>query len=205
VIKTDNQIENQKIAYAIFIVLLGVSSVGFNIFTITKYSSSAILGMCFFTLFVVVCFLKGGYKYSHSKLLLLLASILFPVFVTLENNLVMNRHSNSVENMLTSIFSIAFLIYILYEGKRVFSGEHSPWHFASMMLLAHTGLTLSVSYCIAYLLGSVNETSRLYQIVLIFAMSSFVEFELIRFVRNAKSHTKEEWDEIENPKEEIIQ
>ena len=117
----------------------------------------------------------------------------------------MNRHSNSVENLLTSIFAISFLIYILYEGKRIFTGEHSRWHFASMLLALHTGLTLSVSYFMAYGFGAVDERSRFRQIVLILIISLFIETELVRFITQAESHTKEEWEGIEAPEQEIIE
>ena len=166
IIKTDSLLGKVKSTYIALAVILAILAIAFNFFSTSKYFTIAIAGICFFVLFIALC-VTSGYKYTHVKILALLLSALFPVLINMENGLVMNRHSNSVENTLTSIFAISFLIYILYEGKCIFTGSHSKWHFASMLLLTHTGLTLAVSYFIAYVLGGVNERARLYQIILI--------------------------------------
>lgn len=197
IIKTENSTDDHKLIYIIFAAVLAICSIVVNLFAFSTYLTIAIAGACFFALFILLLITKGGYKYSHLKLLFLLLSTLFPVLINTENSKDMYRHSNSVENMLTSVFVLAFLVYILYEGNRVFSGIHSRWHFASMLLLSHTGLSLSISYIVAYIIGGVYEKTRLYQMVLILIVSAFVEFELIRFVKLSNSHTKEDWDEME--------
>lgn len=204
IIKADDSIEKAKSAYISLAAILAIFGIAFNFFSTSKYFTIAIAGICFFVLFIALC-VTSGYKYTHIKILALLLSALFPVLINMENGLVMNRHSNSVENLLTSIFAIAFLIYILYEGKRIFTGEHSRWHLASMLLASHTGLTLSVSYFMAYGFGAVDERARLRQIILILIISLFVNTELVRFITKAEAHTKEEWESIDAPEEEIIE
>ena len=199
VIKSNASIDREKPIYIAFISLLIICVVAFNFFTLSKYFVIAIMGVCFFAFFLLLCVMKGGYAYSHLKIIFLLLTALFPVLLTMGNDMQIYRHSNSLENKLAAVFAISFLIYILYEGKRLFTGEHSKWHFASMLLASHTGLSLSVSYLIAFALGGVNEETRLYQIIVILAISSFIEYELVRFIKKSESHTKEEWDEIEAP------
>lgn len=199
VIKSNASIDREKPIYIAFISLLIICVVAFNFFTLSKYFVIAIMGVCFFAFFLLLCVMKGGYAYSHLKIIFLLLTALFPILLTMGNDMQIYRHSNSLENKLAAVFAISFLIYILYEGKRLFTGEHSKWHFASMLLASHTGLSLSVSYLISFALGGVNEETRLYQIIVILAISSFIEYELVRFIKKSESHTKEEWDEIEAP------
>ncbi len=199
IIKSNVSIDREKPIYIAFISLLIICVVAFNFFTLSKYFVIAIMGVCFFAFFLLLCVMKGGYAYSHLKIIFLLLTALFPVLLTMGNDMQIYRHSNSLENKLAAVFAISFLIYILYEGKRLFTGEHSKWHFASMLLASHTGLSLSVSYLISFALGGVNEETRLYQIIVILAISSFIEYELVRFIKKSESHTKEEWDEIEAP------
>lgn len=199
VIKSNASIDREKPIYIAFISLLIICVVAFNFFTLSKYFVIAIMGVCFFAFFLLLCVMKGGYAYSHLKIIFLLLTALFPILLTMGNDMQIYRHSNSLENKLAAVFAISFLIYILYEGKRLFTGEHSKWHFASMLLASHTGLSLSVSYLISFALGGVNEETRLYQIIVIVAISSFIEYELVRFIKKSESHTKEEWDEIEAP------
>ena len=54
-------------------------------------------------------------------------------------------------------------------------------------------------------MGVATERTRFLQMILVFIVSTFVEIELIRFTKVAKSHTKEEWDEIEAPEEIVIE
>lgn len=198
IIKTDNSIKYWRVYIAFGAALVIISQI-FVHFALYKYFVIASVGICFFALYVFFCGAKEGYKYSHLKLAFLLLSIIFPLVITIENNAVLYRHSNSVENMLSSYFAIAFLIYILYEGNRLFTGAHSRWHFASLLLVSHTGLTLSASYIIAYLLGSVYEKTRFYQMILILIISLFANVELQRFVKLAVARAKEEWDDLEAP------
>ena len=204
IIKTDVSLGKSKNTYIALAVILAIETIIFNLFSTSKYFTIAIAGICFFVLFIALC-ITSGYKYSRLKILALLLSVLFPVLINMENGLVMNRHSNSVENLLTSIFAISFLMYLLYEGKLLFTGEHSKWHFASMLLASHTGLTLSLSYLLAYSFGAANEKTRLSQIILILFFSLFVHTELFRFITQSESHTQEEWEGFEISDEESTQ
>lgn len=201
IIKTDNSVGKVRTVYVILAVLLALFLLLFKLSSKSVYFTIAIFGACFFMLFIALC-VSSGYQYSHIKAGALLLSVLFPILINTENNIVMSRHSNSIENTLTSFFVIAFLIYILYEGKRIFTGEHSRWHLASMLLASHIGLALSVSYVVAYGLGAVNERSRLYQILLILIISLFIETELVRFTKQSEARAKEEWDALKTPEQE---
>lgn len=199
IVKTENSDKLQKIATAFIAGALIVASFAYRV-TNSK-TNLAIIGVLFFALFLAISSNKGQYTYHWSKVASLLLSSLFPLIMAIENNSVMIRHSNSVENMLSSVFGIAFLIYILYEGNRIFKSEHSKWHYASMLLLTHTGFSLSISYIIVYLMGLATESIRFSQMIIVFIISVFVEIELIFFIKNATSHTNEEWAEIEAPAE----
>ena len=198
IVKTHNDTRKQKNLFLALAIILFICSFIFNVLVPNKLFILSTLGACFFAGFAVMCALMRGYEYSHLKLVCLLLSAAFPLFMVIDNNSVVVRHSNSVENKLSSVFAIAFLLYVLYEGKRIFTGEHSKWHFASMLLLTHTGFPISISYITVYLMGIATETTRFYQMILVFIISIFVEIELIRFCRNALSHTKSEWEEIES-------
>lgn len=204
VIKTENAIKHWRV-YIIFGAALAILSQIFNCLALNKYFAIASVSICFFALYVFFCGAREGYRYSHSKLAFLLLSVIFPLAMTIDNNSVLHRHSNSVENGLSSVFAIAFLVYVLYEGNRLFSGSHSRWHFASLLLISNIGLTLSVSYIIAYLLDSVNEKTRFFQMILILIISLFANVELQRFTKLVEARTKEEWDEIEAPTEEVTE
>ena len=197
IVKTDNLANVYSKTYIIIAAILAICSLGANFLVIRKPFAIMTVGICFFAIFIAFCASKSGYKYSHLKLLCLLASIIFPIAMELDNNKALYRHSNSVENTLTSVFAIAFLLYISYEGNRLFTGNHSRWHFASMLLLTHTGFTLSLAYIFAYFTFNVNEKIRFYEMILVFIISVFVEIELIRFRKNAISLTQAEWDEID--------
>ena len=188
---TNNNIDKFKIVFLSLAALLLICAFVFNFWIPNKMFILSTAGACFFAAFVATCAIMQGYEYNHLKLICLLLSAAFPLFMVIDNNAVMVRHSNSVENTLSSVFAISFLIYILYEGKRIFTGEHSKWHFASMLLLTHTGLPLSFSYIIVYLTGTATETFRFYQMILIFIISVFVEIELIRFAKFSFINTQE--------------
>lgn len=181
VVKTENSDKSQKIAASFIAVALVVVSFVYRV--INDKTNLAIIGILFFALFLAISSYKGQYTYSWVKIVALLLSSLFPLTMAIENNSVMLRHSNSVENMLSSTFGIAFLIYILYEGTRIFQGEHSKWYYTSMLLTAHTGFSLSISYITVYLMGVANETIRFYQMILILLISVFVEIEILSFVK----------------------
>lgn len=200
IVKTENSDKLQKITTSF---IAGALIVASFVYRVTNGKTNlAIIGVLFFALFLAISSNKGQYTYHWSKVASLLLSSLFPLIMAIDNNSVMIRHSNSVENMLSSVFGIAFLIYILYEGNRIFKSEHSKWHYASMLLLTHTGFSLSISYIIVYLMGLATESIRFSQMIIVFIISVFVEIELIFFIKNATSHTKEEWAEIEAPAED---
>ena len=203
IIKSNNETSKPKYTYIALAVALVVAASIFYTITTSVYSNLILLGVDCFALFILFGAISKEDEYYHIKLICLLLSALFPLPIVIDNNSVMYRHSNSVENTLMSIFAIAFLIYILYEGKRLFAGEHSRWHFASMLFVTHVGFSISVSYIMVYLMGVATEKTRFLQMILVFIVSLFIEIELIRFTKVAESHTKEEWDEIEAP-EEII-
>ena len=201
IIKTSNSDHNHSNTKLVLAVLLVICAAIFNFITTNFYFSISLLGIGFLAIYTFLNRGESAYQYSHTKLMCLLLSLVFPIVMNFDNGLVVYRHSNSVENTLTSVFVIAYLIYILYEGNRIFSRAHSRWHFPSMLLFTHTGFSLSVSYIIAYFTYDVNEKLRFYQMILIFILSLLVEIEVIRFVKKADSHTQIEWDEIEAPKE----
>ena len=198
IIKTDNTVKGWRILVILAAALVILSQI-FNRFALNKHFAFAAVGICFFALYVFFCATRGGYTYSHFKLACLLLSVIFPVIMTINNDAALHRHSNSVENHLSAIFSIAFIMYILYEGNRLFTGSHSRWHFPSMLFLSHSGLSISLAYIIAYLSYDVNERIRFYQMILVLLISIVAEIQLWRFVKIAESRTKEEWDQLEAP------
>ncbi len=205
IIKSNNELNNLKYTYiALAIALVIGASIYYSLAT-SMYANLILIGVDCFALFILFCAISKDSEYYHLKLICLLLSTLFPLPIVIDNNSVMYRHSNSVENTLMSVFAIAFLIYILYEGKRIFTEEHSRWHLASMLLLTHIGFSMSISYITVYLMGVATEKTRFLQMILVFIVSLFVEIELIRFTKVAESHTKEEWDEIEAPEEIAIE
>lgn len=205
IIKSSNELNNLKYIYiALAIALVIGASIHYSLAT-SMYANLILIGVDCFALFILFCAISKDNEYYHLKLICLLLSTLFPLPIVIDNNSVMHRHSNSVENTLMSVFAIAFLIYILYEGKRIFTEEHSRWHFASMLLLTHIGFSMSISYIMVYLMDIATEKTRFLQMILVFIVSLFVEIELIRFTKVAESHTKEEWDEMEAPEEIVIE
>lgn len=124
-----------------------------------------------------------GYRYDLLKLVFLFFSMSLPVMLGLGNNSNYYRHLNSVENILTALFSISFLVYILFESRRVAHGRHSGWHFVSMLWMLMSGASLSIAYFVAFMLDKVTESYRFYQMLIILSISAFMAFESNRFVR----------------------
>ena len=204
IIKTSNSDNEHSSVKLALVILLVICAAIFNFITTNFYFSISIIGIGFFAIYSFLSRGEKAYNYSHTKLISMLISLLFPIIMNIDNGLVIYRHSNSVENTLTSVFVIAYLIYTLYEGNRIFTGTHSRWHLPSMLLMTHTGFSLSVSYIIAYFTYDVNEKLRFYQMILIFILCLLVEIEAARFVKKAESHTQIEWDEIEAPEEDFL-
>ncbi len=141
---------------------------------------------------------KNGYKkIKAAKILILLLCAAFPTGVMFHGNSDYHRAMNSVENYLSTVFGVAFLLFILYEGKRVTEEAHSPMHFASMLLLLFTGTSFPLAYTVSYLMESVNEEFRLLQVLamLLFATGSLLC--LLRVMKNSRAFTKTDEAEME--------
>ncbi len=192
------QIPQMLAAIAIFVAVL----VGF-----LKFTSIILIwsfyGAFAFAIYVLICNAKNGYKSSSTKIILTYASALFPIITMLLNNSNYMRHVNSVENILFSVFSMAFMTYILYEAKRLYEGTHSRWHFFSMLITLHTGISLSVAYIIAHHKNNFGDNTRFYQMIIVLIISIIVALELVRFANNASFYSKKEWDELNSPIQEI--
>lgn len=203
IIKTTNKVPKMQIFYIVVAVFLSISVLACNLLSDNSFLSIGSLGVCTFLIYVTLRSTQSGYNPSPIKILLIYASILFPLFMIFSHKTNYLRHINSVENTLTAIFAISFMSYILYEAKRVHEGTHSRWHFGTMLLTFHSGISLSAAYIIAFLTQSVDEPLRFLQMIPMLLISLFIGLELLNFINEAKSHTQEEWDEIEKPKEEI--
>lgn len=159
-------------------------------------------GLGFFGIYLMLIAISG-YNKSFFKMACLFASALFSVGLNLSSISNYSRPINSVENTLESVFGICFLIYILYEGNRIHTGEHSKWHYPAMLTAFLSGLSLSVAYIFAYILSAANEEVRFYQMFLMLVATVCIGIEIKRFVADAKSHTPEEWDAIAQAELEI--
>ncbi|MBO5714939.1 MAG: hypothetical protein J6S23_00915 [Clostridia bacterium] len=201
IIKTKNEIGKMQIPYIAIATSLAFSVLACNLLSNDSFLSIGSLGIGAFLIYAILCSAKSGYAPSPLKVLLLYASVVFPLLMLFANNTNYLRHINSVENTLTTVFTLSFMSYILYEAKRIHEGAHSRWHFGLMLLTFHSGLSLSTAYIIAYLTKSVDEPIRFLQMIPTFFISFFVVFELLRFINEAETHTQEEWNEIEAPEE----
>lgn len=193
-------VENAKLAFASTVAILLAC---FN-FIMNKNEHPTVvlltsLGVFALGIYFLITAAKGKPIYSSVRLICLLVTSFFPVGMMLGNNSNYFRSINSVENHLSSVFSICLLAYILYEGKYIFHGAHSGLHFSTMMLASHAGITLSSAYMLAYLLEAVNEETRFYQMMLTLVISILIKLKLDNFINTAESKTNEEWDLIEKP------
>ena len=203
IIKTPSEVGKMQLPLIILACMLTVTVLLCNILFDNELLIFGNLGIYAFVIYTLLCSLKGGYRPGAAKILLLYASILFPVSMEIINSTNYTRHINSVENTLATLFEIFFMLYILYEAKRIHTGEHSRWHLGTMLLAVHSGLSYSIAYVVAYLTKSVDEPIRLFHTTLILLISLLIEFELLRFVKKSEFHTQEEWNTINNPNEEI--
>lgn len=115
-------------------------------------------------------------KFSTSSvvgLILLAISCALPIGAIIGNNSTYTRHINSVENTLTVVFAIFFMLYILYEEKFI-RGTASRFYTASALLASSSGITFSVAYIGAYLFGAVHESARFVQMILILAVCAAI-------------------------------
>lgn len=190
-IKTSNEIGFLKIPFLILAVLLTACAIAFNLILANSNTIFLVIGTCFFAIYTVLCAASKGYNPSALKILLIYLSATLPISMITYNNSNNLRHVNSVENTLTVVFGLAFMTYILYEAKRIYLGTHSRWHFCSMLLVWHTGATLSIAYILAYLSESVFEKPRFLQAIAILLATCIVGIELIRFLKESKITIKE--------------
>jgi hypothetical protein len=192
------QIPQMLAAIAIFVAVL----VGF-----LKFTSIILIwsfyGAFAFAIYILICNAKNGYKSSSTKIILTYASALFPIITMLLNNSNYMRHVNSVENILFSVFSMAFMTYILYEAKRLYEGTHSRWHFFSMLITLHTGIPLAVAYILAHFKNNFDDSIRLHQMIIVLIICITISLELARLIGNASFYSKKEWDELNSPIQEI--
>ena len=145
----------------------------------------------------------NGFAFSQFKLVLLLLSVGLPAAIHMTNNSDFNKPLNSPYNKLFAIFGAAYLIYIIYEGKHLHTGEHHRLHFASMLATIFTGFTASISYIVGFFLNQLDDTMKFTQAIAILIISIALLIECIIFSTKAQAHRKEEWNLIENPPEEI--
>lgn len=151
------------------------------------------VGAILFGIFIALLLTRGGYSFKVVKLLFLFLSISLPIILALGNTRNYIHHINSIENILCVLFSISFLLYILNEAKRLCKGIHPTWHFASMLMTYVTGFSLSGAYLIAFILDTVNEGYRFYQMLIIFAVSAFMSIEMKHFLYTLTPESKINW------------
>ena len=201
IIKTENKIGNIKISFLILAAALAVCAVSFNLILIDSVTIPLVIGICSFAIYIILCSANNGYNASPLKILFVYLSAIIPISMIIYNSSDYTRHSNSVENTLTTVFGLSFMIYILYEAKRIHEGCHSRWHLGAMLLTLHTGATLSIAYIIAYFTKSVYEKPRFLQMITILFVTLIIGLELFRFLREAEFTTKEEQNNTDTPNE----
>ncbi len=198
IIKTPNDTENDKNRIALFgtaAILVGTFNILFNK---ADHESITLLmgaGLGFFGLYIMLTAISG-YKSGFLKIACLFASSLFSIGLNFSSLSNYDRSINSVENILGSLFGIFFLIYILYEGKRIYTGEHSRWHYPAMLAALLSGFSLSSAYILAYMLNAVNEETRFYQMLTVLMATLCIGFEAKRFAACAEARTHEEWEAL---------
>lgn len=131
-----------------------------------------------------------GMKFNLIKIISLLVSIMLPFSIGTGNNNNYYHHINSIENTLTVFFAIAFLFFILHEAKRMCTGVHSEWHFVSMLLTYISSLSISVAYMVAFVLDSVNEGYRFYQMLMILLVGLSMMFKINSFIASLTPKSK---------------
>lgn len=189
-LKTPDEIEDENPLIAIIgtvLIILAMAGTLFNLRSVEIYSLLPQAGICFFGLHLLTVAIGRSYEYRFLKLITLYLSILFPVTMFLDNNSYYGRHINSVENLLTSASIIAFLLYIICEGRRIALGVHSRWHLSSMAIAFSTGMSFSVAYILSYLLGAVNEDERAFEMLIVLFICAYIFIEAKRFVREVEA------------------
>lgn len=140
-------------------------------------------------------------KFKHLKLLCLGLSACLPIGLYLSGNSISYYPVNCVENRLTSVFAICFLIYILNEGKNVFFGKYTRYRYCAMLAVSVSGLCLSVAYVVAYMLGAVGDTVRFLQMLYIAMATLAARISMKKYIAVTDAYTEEVWAEIEAAQE----
>ena len=136
-------------------------------------------------------------KYRFLKILCLGFSACLPIYLYLSGNSISYYPVNCVENRLTSVFAICFLIYILNEGKFVFYGKYTRYRYSAMLAVSVSGLCLAAAYIIAYFLGAVGDTVRFLQMIYVAVATLSVRISMKRYIARADAYTDQMWAEIE--------
>ncbi len=183
------------------IVLLGTLEILLNLEHSVEISLIVGVGACLYGLYMLLVGARSGFEARVPTVLCLYLGVCMPLGISLGNTSNYYRHINSVENDLSTVFCISFMIYILYEGNRLTSGAHSRFHLSAMLATLHSGVSLAVAYILAYLSGTANETSRLYQMFLVLAVCIAVVLELARCLSiDPPHHDSDSQEEISEEK-----
>lgn len=176
-----------------------VSSEAYTLDTIPLIASVGIYGFGGYLLLISV---MNGYKFSNFKLLCLILSIGLPAAMHITNNSNFAKPLSAPDNELVSILAAVFLVYIIYEGRRVHTGIHHRMHLVSASLVFFTGFATSSAYVLAFLSQKVYDESKFYQMIAVLLISLASLVELLRLSTHAVVHTEEEWAEIEAVQEQ---
>ena len=160
------------------------------------------VGIFSFGIYLLALSLAKNYKYNPLKQICIYLSAFLTVSIFSKNNSDFNRHINSVENTLCIIFFTAFLIYLLYEGRKLVNGTHSRFHLPAIMFASSIGVSFSVAYIIAYLFGAVNESHRMFDAAAILLICIYILMEGKRFVSTVDVYSPAEREELNTPIEE---
>lgn len=210
VLQTENTVSGpHKLRFTLagtLTVLLGALEILLNLEHSVEISLIVGVGACLYGLYMLLVGAHSGLEARIPTVLCLYLGACMPLGISLGNTSNYYRHINSVENDLSTVFCISFMIYILYEGNRLTSGTHSRFHLSAMLATLHSGTSLAVAYILAYLSGTANETSRLYQMLLVLAVCIAVAVELARYLSINPPHPDpEDADAKESEEERIVQ
>lgn len=143
------------------------------------------IGSCGLGLYYLIIALKESYGRTKAKCACIFVSMALAMGIVVQNNSYLGRTINSVENTLGNIFAVSFLMYILYEGKRLCFGEENRWRPFSLLFVRACALSYSCAYILAYLVGAVNESGRFYQMLYLLLVGVMADITLRNFIKNA--------------------
>lgn len=204
ILKTPNEISKTTGSALIgtALILLSTFNVIFGNNTNTTLSLLLCIGIYSFGIYLLALSLTKSHKYNLLKQICIYLSSFLTISIFSKNNSDFNRHINSVENTLCTIFFVGFVIYLLYEGRRLVNGTHSRFHLPAMMFASSTGASFSIAYIIAYMFGSVGESHRMIDAAVIFLICIYILMEGKRFVSTVEAYSPEELEELNTPIEE---